>query len=110
MRLVARDSAGNPGSTDLGSFEVARDRTPPELAATKAGAKVFWRAKDADSSCCRIRVVLRGAQGPRVLEPSRRNGATTIPEGYWSVTVVAHDTAGNTTERPLGLVVGAKRG
>src|SRR5262249_30884532 len=46
-RLVARDAAGNPGSTDLGSFEVARDRTPPELAASKAGAKVYWRAKDA---------------------------------------------------------------
>jgi D-glucuronyl C5-epimerase C-terminus len=109
VRLVARDAAGNPGSTDLGSFAVERDRTAPTLAAAKSGARVFWRAKDGESACCRIRVILRGAHGPRLLEPSRRDGAATIPAGYWSVTVTARDAAGNVAQRPLGLVVGRPR-
>jgi hypothetical protein len=109
VRLVARDAAGNPGSTDLGSFAVDRDRAAPTLAAAKSGARVFWRAKDGDSACCRIRVILRGAHGPKLLEPSRTRGSATIPAGYWSVTVTARDDAGNVADKPLGLVVGAKR-
>jgi len=34
IRLVARSLDGNAGEADLGSFDVARDTTPPELAAT----------------------------------------------------------------------------
>jgi hypothetical protein len=109
VRLVASDPAGNAGSTDLGTFAVQRDRTPPTLAASKSGARVFWRAKDDDSGCCRIRVILRGAHGPRLLEPSRRNGSATIPAGYWSVTVTARDAAGNVSQQPLGLVIGRGR-
>ncbi|MDP9286539.1 MAG: D-glucuronyl C5-epimerase family protein, partial [Actinomycetota bacterium] len=63
VRLVARSPDGNPGETDLGSFEVARDTTPPELAAAKAGGRVFWRTKDVESACCRLRLALqRGAE------------------------------------------------
>jgi hypothetical protein len=109
VRLVARDAAGNPGSTDLGTFAVERDRTAPSLAAAKSGARVFWRAKDGESACCTVRLILRGAHGPRVLEPSRRNGAATIPAGYWSVTVTARDAAGNVAQHPLGLVIGRGR-
>jgi hypothetical protein len=109
-RLVARDDSGNAGSTDLGSFDVERDRTPPGIAAAKANGRVFWRAKDADSACCRIRVILRGAGGTKLLEPSRTRGAATVPSGYWSVTVTARDASGNVGERKLGLVVGRKRG
>jgi hypothetical protein len=29
-----------------------------------------------------------------------------VPKGYWSVTVVARDAAGNRAEWPLGLVIG----
>jgi hypothetical protein len=29
-----------------------------------------------------------------------------VPHGYWSVTVAARDAAGNSVERPLGLVSG----
>jgi hypothetical protein len=109
VRLVARDDSGNPGATDLGTFEVQRDRTPPALAASKANGRVFWRAKDDDSACCRIRVILRGAKGTRVLEPSRRNGGATMPPGYWGVTITARDAAGNVADEKLGLVVGRGR-
>jgi hypothetical protein len=33
-------------------------------------------------------------------------GSFAIPKGYWSVTAVARDAAGNVTRRELGLVVG----
>jgi hypothetical protein len=107
-RLVARDDSGNAGSTDLGSFEVERDRTPPALAATQSGGRVFWRASDEDSSCCRIRLILRGAGGTKLLEPSSTRGAASVPPGYWGVTVTARDAAGNVGERKLGLVVGRR--
>jgi hypothetical protein len=107
-RLVASSSNGNPGETDLGSFEVARDATPPEIAASKAGGRVFWRAKDGESRCCRIRLVVSRSDERRVLAPSRSAGAAKIPAGYWSVTVIARDAAGNPTEKKLGLVIGRR--
>jgi hypothetical protein len=106
LRLVARDDSGNAGETDLGTFEVQRDRTPPTLAAAKSGSRVFWRATDDDSACCRVRLILRGAQGTKLLEPSRTIGAASIPPGYWSVTLTATDAAGNVAQKPLGLIVG----
>ena len=108
-RLVARGADGNPGSTDLGSFTVARDSSPPLLAAAKGSGRVFWHAKDAESACCRIRVLLSRNGEHKLLTPTRAKGAATVPEGYWSVTVVAVDAAGNRAEKPLGLVVGHRR-
>jgi len=108
LRLVAADAAGNPGATDLGSFAVERDTTPPALSAAKAGGRVFWRAKDGDSACCRIRVLLSRSGEHRSIALDRANGAAAIPAGYWSVTVAARDAAGNGTERPLGLVIGRR--
>jgi len=109
VRLVA-SSAGNPGETDLGSFAVARDSTPPVLAAAKAGGRVYWHAKDAESACCRIRLQMHRGAEQHVLAFPRAKGVATIPPGYWDVTAVALDAAGNRTERSLGLVVGhAKR-
>ncbi len=106
VRLVAGSLDGNPGATDLGSFEVARDTTPPELAAAKAGGRVYWRAQDAESACCRVRLELRRGAEQHVLAPSRAKGVATIPPGYWLVTAVARDAAGNRTEKDVGLVVG----
>ena len=109
VRLVA-SSTGNPGETDLGSFAVARDSTPPVLAAAKANGRVYWHAKDAESACCRIRLDLRRGAEQHVLAFPRAKGVATIPAGYWNVTAVALDAAGNRSERNLGLVVGhAKR-
>ena len=106
VRLVAADLSGNPGATDLGSFAVVRDTTPPLLSAAKSGARVFWRAKDGESACCRIQLALSRAGEHRYLTLSGARGAAAVPKGYWDVTVVARDAAGNRVARPLGLVIG----
>jgi hypothetical protein len=106
VRLVAADLSGNPGSTDLGSFEIVRDMTPPVLSAAKSGGRVYWRAKDAESACCRLQLALARSGEHRYVRLSGARGAAAVPQGYWSVTVVARDAAGNSAERPLGLVIG----
>jgi hypothetical protein len=105
VRLVA-SSTGNAGETDLGSFAVGRDTTPPVLAAAKANGRVYWHAKDAESACCRIRLELRRGAEQHVFALARAKGVAAIPPGYWNVTAFALDAAGNRTERKLGLVVG----
>jgi hypothetical protein len=109
VRLVASDLSGNPGSSDLGSFSVVRDTTPPLLSAAKAGGRVFWRAKDAESSCCRLQLALSRSGEHRYVALRGAHGAAAVPPGYWDVTVVARDAAGNTSEHSLGLVVGPAR-
>ena len=106
VRLVAADLSGNPGATDLGSFDVVRDTTPPEVSAAKSGDRVYWRAKDADSACCRVQLALSRSGEHRYVRLSGVRGSASVPQGYWSVTVVARDAAGNTAERELGLVIG----
>ncbi len=106
VRLVARSSDGHPGATTLPSFTVERDTTLPELAAAKAGGRVFWRAKDGESACCRLRLELRRGSEQRVIALTKTKGAAAIPSGYWLVTAVARDAAGNTARNELGLVVG----
>ena len=106
VRLAAADLNGNAGSADLGSFAVARDRTPPNLSAAKANGRVYWRASDVESTCCTVRIVLRRNGAAKLLEPSRSRGAAAIPPGYWSVTVTARDAAGNVASKPVGLIVG----
>ena len=105
-KLVAQSSDGHPGETALPSFSVERDTAPPMLSATKADGRVSWSAKDLESACCKIRLELRRDTERRVLAPSRVKGAAAIPEGYWSVTAIAIDTAGNVTRNELGLVIG----
>jgi hypothetical protein len=109
VRLVAADLSGNPGATDLGQFAVVRDTTPPLLSAAKAGSRVYWRAKDADSACCRVQLALSRSGEHRYVTLAGAHGAASVPEGYWDVTVVARDAAGNRTEHPLGLVIGHAR-
>ncbi len=108
VRLVARSTDGHPGDATLPSFRVELDTTPPALAATKAGGRVYWSAKDRESACCRLRLELRRGTEQRVIALTRTRGATAIPSGYWRVTAVARDTAGNATTKELGLVVGHK--
>jgi hypothetical protein len=105
VRLVA-SSNGNPGATDLGSFEIVRDTTPPVFAAAKSGGRVFWRARDDESACCRIRLELSRGSEHHLLAPSRAKGVAAIPSGYWHVVAVARDAAGNRSEVDVGLVVG----
>jgi D-glucuronyl C5-epimerase-like protein len=109
VRLVAADLSGNPGATDLGQFAVVRDTTPPLLSAAKADARVYWRAKDAESACCRVQLALSRSGEHRYVTLQGAHGAATVPAGYWDVTVVAHDAAGNRIEHPLGLVIGRAR-
>ena len=109
VRLVAADLSGNPGSTDLGSFEVVRDTTAPSLSAAKAGGRVYWRAKDGESACCRVQLVLSRSGEHRYIALSGPHGAASVPSGYWDVTVVARDAAGNSTQHELGLVIGPSR-
>ena len=85
----ARSPDGNPGATDLGSFKVERDTTPPVLAAAKADGRVFWRAKDGESACCRVRLELQRSTEHRWLTPSQSKGSASIPPGYWLVTAIA---------------------
>jgi hypothetical protein len=106
VRVVAADPAGNHGQTDLGSFDVVRDTTAPVLSAAKAAGRVFWRAKDAESGCCRLQLLLGREGERRSVRLTGTRGAAAVPRGYWSVTVVARDAAGNTAERSLGLVIG----
>jgi hypothetical protein len=106
VRLVAADLSGNPGATELGSFDVVRDTTPPLLSAAKSGARVFWRAKDGESACCRVQLSLSRAGEHRYLSLHGARGAAPVPKGYWDVTVDARAAAGNRVERPLGLVIG----
>ncbi|HZO96880.1 MAG TPA: D-glucuronyl C5-epimerase family protein [Gaiellaceae bacterium] len=106
VRLVASDPAGNPGSTDLGEFELVRDTTAPELSAAKANGRVYWRAKDRESRCCRLDLELSHPGDHRTVPVTRARGSFAVPAGYWSVTVVARDAAGNRSDRRLGLVVG----
>jgi len=109
VRLVARSVDGRSGSAVVPSFAVARDTTAPELSAAKANGRVFWRAKDGESACCHLRLELRRSGEQHALALERNRGAAAIPQGYWSVTVVARDAAGNVTRRELGLVVGQAR-
>jgi hypothetical protein len=109
VRLVAADLSGNPGATDLGSFDVVRDTTPPEVSTAKSGARVYWRVKDAESACCRVQLALSRSGEHRYVRLSGARGAAAVPQGYWSVTVVARDAAGNSAQRPLGLVIGKGR-
>jgi hypothetical protein len=109
VRLVAADLNGNPGSTDVGSFAVARDDTAPELSATKAKGRIHWRAKDGESSCCAIRIELSRPGGHKTLTPSIAHGLAAVPRGYWSATVIARDAAGNDASQRLGLVIGRAR-
>ena len=106
VRLVARSLDGNPGATNLEPFTVERDTTPPQLAAAKGNGRVYWHAKDGESACCRIRLELRKNTGTRTIALRRANGSAAIPHGYWNVTLVAIDTAGNRAEKKVGLVVG----
>jgi D-glucuronyl C5-epimerase C-terminus len=106
VRLVAADLAGNPGATDVGSFAVVRDATPPDVSAAKSGSRVYWRAKDAESACCRVQLALARSSEHRYVRLSGARGSAAVPQGYWSVTVVARDAAGNSAARPLGLVIG----
>ena len=108
-RLVARSLDGHAGAAELPSVSVERDTTPPGLAAAKAGARVYWRAKDGESACCRIRLQLSRGSEHRLIAPDRTKGSTIIPRGYWLVTAVARDAAGNRAEKALGLVVGRSR-
>jgi hypothetical protein len=108
VKLVASGLDHNPGATDLGSFAVLRDTTPPSLSAAKANGRVYWRAADAESACCRIRLLLRRGSELRVLAPSRAKGAASIPPGYWSVTAFARNAAGNWAKQAVGLVVGRR--
>jgi hypothetical protein len=109
VRLVASSLDGNPGATDLGSFSVMRDTIPPTFAAAKAHGRVFWNAKDGESACCRIQLELqRGGQHKSIAVP-RSRGSATVPPGYWVVTAIAHDAAGNRAVRKLGLVVGSPK-
>jgi hypothetical protein len=110
-RLVARDLAGNHGTLELPPIQVARDLDPPELAAQKARGRVFWRVRDRESACCRMRLELRREGGRAVVAlAARRRGSAVLadraPSGYWLATLVALDAAGNRSERELGLVVG----
>src|SRR6202162_4742306 len=98
-------SVGTPGETDLGSFAVARDTTPPLLAAAKANGRVYWHAQDAESGCWRIRLPVLRSGEEHVLAFPPAKGVATVPAGYWNVTAVALDAAGNRSERHLGLVV-----
>jgi hypothetical protein len=107
VRLVAADLDGNPGATDLGSFEVVRDTTPPVLSAAKSRGRVYWRVKDAESACCRLQLALSRTGVRQYMALRGARGAVPVPKGYWSVTVVARAAAGNRSERPLGLVVGS---
>src|SRR5215831_5434528 len=106
VRLVAADLSGNNGSADLGSFEVVRDTTPPEVSAAKSGGRVYWRAKDSESACCRIQLALAKSGEHRYIRLSGARGSAAVPPGYWSVTVVARDAAGKSAEHALGLVIG----
>jgi hypothetical protein len=106
VRLVAADLNGNPGATDLGEFAVVRDTTPPLLSAAKSGSRVYWRVKDAESACCRVQLSLARAGEHKYVAVKGAHGVAAVPKGYWSVTVVARDAAGNRSERSLGLVIG----
>jgi len=109
VRLVAADLSGNPGATDLGRFAVVRDTTPPLLSAAKAGSRVYWRSKDTESACCRVQLALSRSGEHRYVALDGAHGAVAVPAGYWDVTVVARDAAGNRSEHPLGLVIGHAR-
>jgi hypothetical protein len=105
-RLVAADLNGNPGATDLGEFAVVRDTTSPLLSAAKSGSRVYWRVKDAESACCRVQLSLARGGEHKYVSVKGAHGVAAVPKGYWSVTVIARDAAGNLAERPLGLVIG----
>jgi D-glucuronyl C5-epimerase-like protein len=106
VRLSAQSVDGNTATADLGSFTVARDTAPPTLSAFAGQGRVYWRAKDSLSACCGVRLVLRHGGTARVITSTRVRGATAIPAGRWSATLVAKDAAGNAATRELGLVAG----
>jgi hypothetical protein len=106
VRLAARSLDGQSGSSTLPNVRFERDRAKPALAASKADGRVFWRAKDGESACCKLRLELRRGGERRVLPVERTKGSARIPSGYWLVTVAARDAAGNLTRTEVGLVVG----
>ena len=94
-RTASTATAAAPTSR---SFDVERDTTAPTLSAAKANGRVFWRAKDGESACCKLRLELRGGGKRQVVPLVRTKGSFAIPKGYWSVTAVARDAAGNVTD------------
>jgi hypothetical protein len=110
VRLAARSVDGQSGTLRLPDVSFERDRTKPELSASKANGRVFWRAKDGESACCKLRLELSRGGERRVLPLVRTKGSAAIPRGYWRVTVVARDAGGNLVRQMLGLVVGRADG
>ena len=76
------------------------------FSAAKSGSRVYWRAKDTESACCRVQLALERSGEHRYVRLSGPRGSARVPQGYWSVTVVARDAAGNSAEQALGLVIG----
>src|SRR5258708_23088572 len=109
VRLVSNSLDGNPGATDLGSFSVERDTTPPVLAAAKSSGRVYWHAKDGESACCRIQLELSRGGEHRVVRVVGQSGSAAIPAGYWLGAAIARDAAGNRAGKQIAVVVGRAR-
>jgi hypothetical protein len=106
--LRAVDLAGNEGELDLPPVELRRDTEPPRVAATLSRKRLFWRASDDATPWLRLTVVLGRDGEHRALPLGRRplRGSLRLspPPGTWSATLVAADSSGNATRRPLGLL------
>jgi hypothetical protein len=106
--LRAVDVVGNASDTDLPPVQVLRDTQAPAVAASLAGRRLYWRAKDHASPWLQLRVVIRRAGAVRTLslgrERFRGSALLRIRGAAWSATLLASDSSGNTTQVALGPV------
>ena len=108
--LHAVDVVGNASDVELPSVEVRRDNQAPQVSASLAGRRLYWRGTDNASPWLQLRVVLRRSGAVRTVwlgrSPFRGSAVLAVPRGLWSATLSAADSSGNATQVSLGLVRG----
>lgn len=114
VRIVAVDRAGNSSERRLPPVIVRRDTEPPRLSAEVRASRLVWQGADASTPWLSLQLELARGGGRTRLALGRRklSGAErlTIPlERTWHATLVAADSAGNSTRFVLGRIGGLGR-
>jgi D-glucuronyl C5-epimerase C-terminus len=113
VRVVATDLAGNKAELDLPDVTVKVDTVPPVMTARLVGKRLVWRGRDAETPWLdlRLRLVNDYHQGRLVhlgKMPLRGSMRLFPKPGTWHTTLIAHDSSGNRTEVPIGVLIGRR--
>jgi hypothetical protein len=94
--LRAVDVVGNASETELPSVAVKRDTTPPDVLASLAGRRLYWRGRDDASPWLTLRVRVGARTIALGRQPFRGSALLPVKRGATG-TLYAADSSGNTT-------------